>query len=96
MYFKWLNATVPVPKIQLGAFKRINIAVKTAVSVILSVPPRVRAAYTDRLVLQPGSFQVFVGGQQPGESLGGRLSSNVLHGRFQVDGPETDLARCPT
>ncbi|XP_038073740.1 probable beta-D-xylosidase 2 [Patiria miniata] len=95
VYIQWLDATVPVPKIQLAAFKLITITTLQTATVILSIPARVRAAYTDRLVLQPGRFDVFAGGQQPGPSTGGRLNSNVLMGRFQVDGPETDLARCP-
>ncbi|XP_022099649.1 probable beta-D-xylosidase 2 [Acanthaster planci] len=95
VYIKWANATVPVPKIQLAAFERVSIATGKMTSVTLSIPARVRAAYTDRLVLQPGSFGVFVGGHQPGRSVGGHPSSNVMTGSFHVDGPETDLAKCP-
>ncbi|XP_038073743.1 beta-xylosidase/alpha-L-arabinofuranosidase 2-like [Patiria miniata] len=94
VYIKWSNATVPVPKIQLAAFERINTASLKTVSVVLYIPARVRAVYTDRLVLQPGAFTVFAGGQQPSPSIGGWLSSNVMTGSFQVDGSETDLAKC--
>ena len=95
MYIQWHNATVPLPNIQLAAFTRTTINVKETVSIGLSIPARVRAAYTNRLVLQPGLFTVLVGGGQPGPSLGGRPASNLLTGQFKVQGLETDLAECP-
>ncbi|XP_022105195.1 probable beta-D-xylosidase 2 [Acanthaster planci] len=93
VYIKWHNASVPTPNIQLAAFNRFKTTVKNTVTALLRVPARVRAVFTDELVLEPGVFILFAGGQQPGQKR--QVGSSVLNTTFTVEGPVTPLSHCP-
>ncbi|XP_022105253.1 probable beta-D-xylosidase 6 [Acanthaster planci] len=93
VYIKWHNASVPTPKIQLAAFDRFKATINNTVTFFLKMPARVRAVFTDELVLEPGMFTVFAGGQQPGQKR--QVGSNVLNTTLTVKGPMTPLSNCP-
>ena len=93
VYIQWLNASDPVPNIQLAAFNRFKTTPQNKVTDYLTVPARVRAVFITELVLEPGVFTLFAGGQQPGQKR--QVGSNVLNTTFTVEGPVTPLAKCP-
>ncbi len=93
VYIGWPGATFPVPRLQLGAFVRIKVSPQNQITNYLTIPARVRAVYESRLVLKPGKFMVYAGGQQPGQRR--QVPSNVLETGFTVIGQEMDLASCP-
>ncbi|XP_022099032.1 probable beta-D-xylosidase 2 [Acanthaster planci] len=93
VYIKWHNASVPAPNIQLAAFTRLRTTMDNPVTVYLRMPARVRAVFTDQLVLEPGMFTVYGGGQQPNQKR--QAPSNVVNTTFTVQGPVTPLSKCP-
>ncbi|XP_071794783.1 uncharacterized protein [Asterias amurensis] len=92
VYIQWHNSSVIVPKLQLAAFARRKTTVKNQITIELTIPVRVRAVYKDSLVLEPGLFTVYAGGQQPGQKR--QVGSNVLSTSFKVEGPVTSLSKC--
>ncbi|XP_022105207.1 probable beta-D-xylosidase 2 isoform X3 [Acanthaster planci] len=93
VYVGWPDAAYPVPKLQLGAFLRVSTTPQNEITNYVTIPARVRAVYNETLVLQPGKFMLYAGGQQPGQKR--RVSSNVLITGFTVVGPATKLSECP-
>ncbi|XP_038072715.1 probable beta-D-xylosidase 6 [Patiria miniata] len=96
VYIGWPGAVYPVPKLQLGAFLRVQTTPQNQITNYLTVPARVRAVYNgqaDTLIVQPGKFYLYAGGQQPGQKR--RISSNVLTSAFTVVGSMTKLSDCP-
>ncbi|XP_022105210.1 probable beta-D-xylosidase 5 isoform X2 [Acanthaster planci] len=93
LYVGWPDAVFPVPQLQLGAFLRVETTPWNQVTSYLTIPPRVRAVYEKTLVVKPGKFMLFAGGQQPGQKR--RMSSNVLTADFTVVGRMTNLSDCP-
>ena len=79
VYLKQPEATVPAPRVRLGAFQRVrNLAPGAAQTVTLTVPAEARAvvhggdatgegiyAASASLVLEKGRIEVYVGGGQP-------------------------------
>ena len=60
-----------------------------------TIVPRQMSVYDSNvsaLVLEPGVFLVYVGGQQPGQSTA--ALSNVLQGSFTLSGVATKLSSC--
>lgn len=92
VYIKWMNASVPTPKLQLVGFNRTEIKSKGSVSLTFTIEARMMAVYKDQLVVEPGTIEVYVGGQQPGQKV--TLSSNVLKGSFKVTGSTVPLSKC--
>lgn len=89
VYLKQPEATVPAPRVRLGAFKRITLPAGAAQTVTLTVPAEARAVmhngdargddvYTasSGLMLEKGRLGVFVGGGQP-DFFEGHLSTTA-------------------
>ncbi|XP_038066380.1 xylan 1,4-beta-xylosidase-like [Patiria miniata] len=93
VYIKWHNASVTTPNIQLAAFNRFRTTPYNKVTDYLTIPARVRAVFTNALVLEPGVFTVYGGGQQPDQKR--QVGSNVVNTTFTVAGPVTPLSTCP-
>ena len=86
VYLKQPDATVPAPRVRLGAFERIkHLAPGASIAVKLSVPPEARAvvhggeatgeavyAASAGVTLEKGRLEIFVGGGQP-DFFKGRL-----------------------
>ncbi|PIK62177.1 putative beta-D-xylosidase 1 [Apostichopus japonicus] len=92
VYIKWVNASVPTPNLQLVGFSRTEIKAKGMVSLTFTIEARMMAVYKDQLVIEPGTIEVYVGGQQPNQKMS--LSSNVLQGSFKITGSTVPLSKC--
>jgi len=84
LYLKDVEASLPVPLLQLQGFARIRLAPgeKQVVRFTLTAEQMSFADEDGEWVLEPGEFQVWVGGQQPPKT--GALPPNVLAGQFIV------------
>ncbi len=84
LYLKDVEASLPVPLLQLQGFARIRLAPgeRQVVTFTLTAEQMSFADEEGDWVLEPGEFQVWVGGQQPERT--GTLPPNVLSGRFVV------------
>jgi len=90
VYLKQPDATVPAPRVRLGAFERIKrLAPGASIAVKLSVPPEARAvvhggeatgeavfAASAGVTLEKGRLEIFVGGGQP-DFFKGRLAATT-------------------
>ncbi|MBN1935381.1 MAG: glycoside hydrolase family 3 C-terminal domain-containing protein [Anaerolineae bacterium] len=67
LYVTDLEASVPVPIRQLCGFKRVHLAAGESQSVTFEIAPRQLSLIDDagRRVVEPGAFQIAVGGRQP-------------------------------
>jgi hypothetical protein len=65
--YRYFTASVPVPIRQLQGFERIHLAPGETKTVTFTLAPRQLSLVEDegRRVIEPGSFQVAVGGHQP-------------------------------
>lgn len=88
VYISWLTTKEIVPKIQLVAFDRVFIPrnINNSVNVNLTIEANSLAVWTDDkgFVIEPGSIQVYVGGQQPNQTK--TVNSNVLTTVFKITG----------
>ncbi|XP_070543010.1 uncharacterized protein [Ptychodera flava] len=92
LYLSWNDATIEVPKWQLVAFNRTEIQSSKSIIVSFTISPRAMALYTDSWVIEPGTYTVYVGGQQPNQAT--KATSNVLKGQLHVTGAVTPLSQC--
>ena len=85
LYLQDVEAASPVPQLQLQGFSRILLAAGESQTVQFSITPEQMSYYDDDAgwTLQPGDFQLWVGGQQP-NLKGGPQPENVLEGQFTV------------
>jgi len=89
LYVTDLEASVPVPIRALQGFKRVHLEPGEAKTVSFTLAPRqislIDAAW--RRVIEPGTFEVNIGGKQPGFSgLANAATTEVVSGRFEVVG----------
>ena len=85
MYLKDVEATLPVPLLQLQGFTRIRLAPgeKQTIQFSLTGEQMSFADENGKWVLEPGEFKVWAGGQQPNLKTGIQ-PANVLEGQFTV------------
>jgi beta-glucosidase len=85
LYLKDVEASLPVPLLQLQSFARISLAPaeKRTVQFTLTAKQMSFADENGKWVLEPGEFKVWVGGQQPNQG-GGPQPANVTEGQFTV------------
>ncbi|MBG0788533.1 MAG: glycoside hydrolase family 3 C-terminal domain-containing protein [Anaerolineaceae bacterium] len=81
VYLRDEEASLPIPRHSLVAFKRVRLGPGGEQRVTLSVPPRAFALVDGEgsWVIEPGNFTVFIGGGQPGYA-------ETLHAQVQVVG----------
>jgi beta-glucosidase len=86
LYLKDMEASLPVPQLQLQGFTRIRLAPgeKQTVQFTLTAEQMSFADENGKWVLEPGTFKVWVGGQQPNQEIGRELE-NVIEGEFVVE-----------
>ncbi len=90
LYVKDLNASVPVPNLSLEGFKKIFLAAGEEKSVRFTLTPEQLAIINERgeRILEPGSFQVYVGGKQPGMTgHADNPHTQVLEAEIEYVGP---------
>jgi len=93
LYVSDVTASVPVPIRQLQGFERIHLEPGETKRVTFTLTPRQLSLIDDegRRVIEPGEFQVAVGGRQPRpEDLMGEGTA-VLIGTFEVVGEVTEV-----
>ena len=85
LYLKDVEASLPVPLLQLQGFARIRLAPgeKKTVQFTLTAEQMSFADENGKWVLEPGEFKVWVGGQQPNQRTGPQ-PVNVMEGQFTV------------
>ena len=94
LYVSDVAASVPVPIRQLQGFERIHLASGQAKTVTFALTPRQLSLIDDegRRAIEPGEFQVAVGGHQPRPEDLAREVAEVLIGAFEVTGEVTEVA----
>lgn len=85
LYLKDVEASLPVPQLQLQGFNRIRLAPgeKQAVQFTLTAEQMSFADENGNWKLEPGEFKVWVGGQQPNQGVS-PSPANVMEGQFIV------------
>ena len=93
LYLKDVEASVEVPRWQLQGIRRIELEPGTETQVDLIITPRQMALINQagQCILEPGLFEVYIGGSQPDARSQQLTSVNVLHSRFEVVGVTTEL-----
>jgi beta-glucosidase len=93
LYVSDVSATVPVPIRQLQAFKRLHLAPGETKAVTFTLIPRQLSLIDDegRRVVEPGEFQVAVGGRQPSPEDFAGQGTAVLIRSFEVRGEMTEV-----
>lgn len=92
LYLRWEQPSVPVPRWQLVAFRRVAVPAGRATKLSFEVLVAQRAVWTQHWQLEPGTFTLFAGGQQPGQRT--RAPSEVLSARFSASGAARPLSEC--
>ncbi|MGB7296869.1 MAG: glycoside hydrolase family 3 C-terminal domain-containing protein, partial [Candidatus Aminicenantales bacterium] len=89
LYMRDVEASVPVPVRSLQGFERIFLKPGEKKAVCFRLTPRQLALVDEqgRLVVEPGIFEIAVGGGQPGVKIAGAEASQVLVGRVEITGP---------
>jgi beta-glucosidase len=85
LYLKDVQASLPVPQLQLQGFTRIRLASgeKKTIQFTLTAEQMSFADEEGKWVLEPGEFQVWVGGQLPNLKISVQ-PANVLEGQFII------------
>lgn len=93
LYLKDVEATVVVPKYQLRGIAKITLKPKEEKQVCFELTPRQMALIDDEgnCILEPGVFQVFIGGNQPDERSAKLTDTDIQKGFFQVKGKALEL-----
>ena len=93
LYLSDVAASVPVPIRQLQGFERIHLAPGEKKRVTFTLTPRQLSLIDEegRRVIEPGEFQVAVGGRQPRPEDLTREGAEVLIGTFEVVGEVTEV-----
>jgi len=93
LYVSDLAASAPVPIRQLCGFLRIHLkpGKKKSVTFVLKPEQLAFVNYDDQWVIEPGEFEISVGGCQPSDKYEKRSGSNVLSRRFDLNGDKKIL-----
>ena len=88
LYVADVQASVPVPIRSLQGFRRMHLAAGESTIVSFTLQPRhlVLVDAQDRRVVEPGDFEVAVGGGQPNARGCSEALGNLVIGRFEVTG----------
>ena len=94
LYVSDLKASVPVPIRQLAGFKRVHLAPGQWETVAFALTPRQLSLIdsSGRRVVEPGRFQVAIGGRQPTAEDLARETNSVLIRTFEVTGGSEERA----
>lgn len=90
LYVKDLNASVPIPNLSLEGFQKVFLEPGEEKMIRFTINPEQLAIINERgeRILEPGSFQVFVGGKQPGMTdHADNPNTQVLEGEIEYVGP---------
>jgi beta-glucosidase len=93
LYLTDVAAYVPVPIRQLQGLERLHLAAGETRTVTFALAPRQLSLIDDqgRRVIEPGEFQVSVGGRQPTREDLARPGDDILIQTFEVAGEVTEV-----
>jgi beta-glucosidase len=94
VYITDREASAPVPIRKLVGFRRISLNAGASQKVTFTINPRELSLITNdtRRVIEPGIFEISVGGKQPGFSgTADAPTTKVITGQFSVTGKPLDL-----
>ncbi len=94
LYVTDLEASAPVPVRALRGFRRIRLGPRETREVNFLLEPRDLSLVTEegRRVVEPGEFEISVGGKQPGlQGLADSPTTEVITGRLRLVGKPTEL-----
>jgi beta-glucosidase len=94
IYVSDREASAPVPIRKLVGFRRISLQPGAAQKVSLTINPRELSILTNdtRRVIEPGIFDISVGGKQPGFSgTADSFTTNVVTGQFLLTGNPVEM-----
>jgi beta-glucosidase len=93
LYLKDVKASVAVPKWQLQGMKRIHLAPSQEMEVCFTLTPRQMALIDNhgKCVLEPGTFQIYLGGSQPDKRSEALLGTKPAKVEFEVTGGPVEL-----
>jgi beta-glucosidase len=94
LYITDCDASVPVPIRKLVGFRRITLETGASQKVSFTIDPRDLSLITDetRRVIEPGVFELSVGGKQPGFSgTADAATTQAVTGQFTVTGNILEL-----
>lgn len=88
LYIRDAQASVRVPKWQLAGFRRISLrpGERQKVAFVLTARQMALIDNDGNCVLEPGVFDIYVGGNQPDERSQKLTGTPMLHGSFEVGG----------
>jgi beta-glucosidase len=94
LYITDRQASVPVPIRKLVGFRRLSLKARASRTVSFTIDPRELSLITDdsRRMIEPGIFDLSVGGKQPGFSgTADAMTTQFLTGQFFVTGSPLEL-----
>ena len=94
LYITDREASVPVPIRKLVGFTRIRLDAGASKTVSFTIDPREMSLITDdtRRVIEPGIFDLSVGGKQPGfTGTADAVTTKTVTGQFTVTGNPVEL-----
>jgi beta-glucosidase len=93
LYVSDLAASASVPLRQLQGFSRIHLAPGEQKTVTFTLPPRAFSIVNDegRRIIEPGAFQIAVGGRQPEMADIAARTTGVLIANLEVIGQTSDF-----
>jgi beta-glucosidase len=93
LYLKDCEASVEVPKWQLRGVQRVRLEPGESKEIGFELTPRLMALVNEegKCVLEPGRFEIFVGGSQPDGRSQALTGTRVLKAEFQVSGSAMEL-----
>jgi len=93
LYLKDVEASVEVPKYSLKGIKKVHLKPGEQAEVTFTVTPRQMALINNegKCILEPGVFEVYIGGSQPDKRSLELTGSNALKVSFEVVGTAMEL-----
>lgn len=93
MYVKDVEASIDIPIRQLKGFKKVILAAGEEKEITLTLDPRDMALINDegKRILEPGKFEVYIGGSQPDQRSLELTGMDVLTYVFEVTGQAKEL-----
>lgn len=95
LYVSDVEASVPVPVRQLCGFRRVHLPAGESLIAIFDIKPEHLSLIDDRgrRVIEPGAFQIAVGGRQPAPGDDGADGSEVVWTTLNVAGQVTEIGQ---
>ncbi|GMQ62620.1 glycoside hydrolase family 3 C-terminal domain-containing protein [Vallitalea maricola] len=93
LYVKDLHASVDIPRYELKGFKKVSLKQQETKTIEFVLKPRQLALIDNdgECKIEPGSFQIFVGGSQPDRRSIQLTKQKVLDATFEIAGNVTTL-----